>query len=150
MTHSLLERTRERGAFHFSSATCIVECELHICWEMAESQTLRGYRLGFEGDYPSRPQILRMETSFAKQVFQASATKEYIDCNGDFHREHVRQLRCLKGSYHHTALRVKGSAERKYPLHVRVRVDEAPKPFEERLTVDCLSKPNDWAKQHWG
>ena len=50
-----------------------VERELHICWEMAESQTLRGYRLRFEGDHQAKPQILRMENSFAKMVFQASA-----------------------------------------------------------------------------
>lgn len=126
-----------------------LEQELHICWEMAETQTLRGYRLRFEGNYRNKPEILGMERAFAKKVFQAYASEEYIDWNGDFHREYARQLRCPKDSYHYTALRIRGMVEGKYSLYVRVRVDEAPKPFEGKLTVDCLSKPNDWAKQHW-
>jgi len=126
-----------------------VERELHICWEMAESQTLRGYRLRFEGDYRRKPQILGMESSFAKRVFQASAAEEYIDWNGDFHREYVRELRCPKGSYHYVAIRVKGNTKGKYSLRVRVRVDEAPKPFEENLTVECLDSPSGWAKRYW-
>ena len=126
-----------------------VERELHICWEMAESQILRGYRMRFDGSHRSKPQILGMEAGFAKKVFQTSAAEEYIDWNGDFHREYVRQLRCPKGSYHYAALRVKGTAEGTYPLYVRVRVDEAPKAFDGKLTVECVNKANDWAKQHW-
>jgi hypothetical protein len=126
-----------------------LERVLHICWEMAETQTLRGYRLGFEGSYLSKPAIVGTERAFTRQIFQAYANDEYIDWNGDFHREYARQLRCPKGSYHYAALRVRGLVEGKYSMHVRVRVDEAPKPFEGELTVDCLGEPNDWAKQHW-
>lgn len=126
-----------------------LERELHICWEMAESQTLRGYRLKLEGNYKSKPEIIGVEHAFVKKVFQTYANEEYIDWNGDFHREYVRQLRTPKGSYHFAALRVRGMVEGKYSMHVRVRVDEAPKPFEGKLTVDCLAEPNDWAKQHW-
>jgi hypothetical protein len=125
------------------------ERELHICWEMAETQTLRGYRVGFEGNYLSKPEILGMELAFQKKVFQISATDEYIDWNGYFHREYTRLLRCPKGSSHYVALRVLGNVEGKYSLHVRVRVDEAPEPFEGTLTVDCISKPNEWAEKHW-
>lgn len=125
------------------------EHELHIRWEMAETQTLRGYRLRFEGNHRSKPEIVGMEYAFHKKVFQTSAAEEYIDWNGDFHREYVRQLRCPKGSYHYAAIIVRGMVEGTYSLHVRVRVDEAPKPFEGTLTVECLSESNDWAKQHW-
>jgi len=126
-----------------------LERVLHICWEMAQSQTLRGYRLRFEGDFCSKPEILGMEQAFTKRIFQTSGSEEYIDWNGDFHKEYARQLKCPKGSYHYAALRVRGVAEGKYTLHVRVRVDEAPMPFEGKLTVDCLSEPDDWAKQYW-
>ena len=126
-----------------------LEHELHICWEMSESQTLRGYRVGFEGDYRSKPEILGIAPGFAKKIFQVSITEEYIDWNGDFHREYARQLRCPKGSYHYVSLAVKGMTEGKYSLRVRVRVDEAPKPFEGEIIVDCLGKPNHWAEQHW-
>ncbi|HEX75030.1 MAG TPA: hypothetical protein G4O12_00450 [Dehalococcoidia bacterium] len=125
------------------------ERELHICWEMAETQTLRGYRVRFEGNYRSKPEILGVEHAFTKKIFEAYGSDEYIDWNGDFHREYARQLRCPKGSYHYVTLRVRGVVEGRYSLHVRVRVDEAPKPFEGKLAVDCLTKPNDWAKQHW-
>lgn len=125
------------------------ECEIHVCWEMTESQTLRGYRIGFEGNYRSRPEILGHESAFLKKVFQTYAGEEYLDWNGDFHREYVRQLKCPRGSYHYAALRVRGIVEGRYSLHVRVRVDEAPKPFEGKLTVDCLTEPNDWARRHW-
>ncbi|HEX75772.1 MAG TPA: hypothetical protein G4O12_04225 [Dehalococcoidia bacterium] len=126
-----------------------LERELHICWEMTQTQTLRGYRVRFEGNYQSKPEILGMERAFKKRIFQEYGSEEYIDWNGDFHREYARQLRCPKGSYHYTAVKVRGMAEGKYSLHIRVRVDEAPNPFEGRLTVDCLSEPNDWAEQHW-
>jgi len=125
------------------------ECEVHICWEMTESQTLRGYRVRFEGNHQSKPEIVGVEHAFIKKVFQAYSSEEYIDWNGDLHREYVRQLRCPKGSYHYIALRVQGIVEGTYSLQVRVRVDEAPKPFEGRLIVDCLGRPNSWTKQHW-
>jgi len=125
------------------------ERALHICWEMNESQTLRGYRIGFESHYRDKPEILEIERAFTKKVFQAYGTEEYIDWNGDFHREYARQLKCPKGSYHYAALKVRGMVEGQYALCVRVRVDEAPKPFEGKLIVDCLGKPNDWAKQYW-
>jgi len=125
------------------------ERELHICWEMTETQTLRGYRVGFKGNHRSKPEILGGEHAFMKKVFQTYTSDEYIDWNGDFHREYARELRCPKGSYHYVALRVIGVEEGQYTVHVRVRVDEAPKPFEGTLTVDCLGTPNDWAKQYW-
>ena len=125
------------------------ERELHIGWEMVESQTLRGYKVGFEGNHRVKPTIVGVEQPFYKTVFQASVSEEYIDWNGDFHREFVRQLRVPSHSYHYIALTVKGMANGKHILHVRVRVDEAPKPFEGKLTVDCLREPNDWAKEHW-
>ena len=126
-----------------------LERELHICWEMAETQTLRGYRIRFEGNYHSKPEIVGIEHAFQKKVFQAYASEEYVDWNGDFHKEYARQLKCPKGSYHYTAIKVKATAEGNYSLHVRIRVDEAPLPFEGMLTVDCLNQPNDWAKQLW-
>ena len=125
------------------------ERELHICWEMVESQTLRGYRIRFEGNRKSKPEILGMGSGFTKKVFQTSAAEEYIDWNGDFHREYVRQLRCPRGSYHYVSLRVRGMVEGKYSLHVRVRMDEAPRPFEGKLTVNCIGQPDDWARQYW-
>jgi len=126
-----------------------LERELHLCWEMARTQTLRGYRVRFEGNYQGKPEILGTVHAFLKKVFRESPTEEYIDWDGDFHREYVRQLRCPRGSRHYVALTVRGMVEGKYPLHVRVRVDEAPDPFEGRLIVDCLTEPNDWAKEHW-
>ena len=125
------------------------ERELHICWEMTETQTLRGYRIRFEGNHQNKPEITGAIHAFQKQVFQAYASEEYIDWNGDFHKEYARQLKFPKGSYHYTAIKVRGMTEGKYPLHIRVRVDEAPKPFEGILTVDCINQPNDWAKQYW-
>ena len=116
---------------------------------MAKTQNLRGYRIRFEGNSASKPEILGMERAFGKKILQTYSSEEFIDWNGDFHREYARQFRCPKGSYHYVALRVRGKVEGQYPMHVRARVDEAPKPFERKLTLDCLSQPNDWTKQHW-
>ena len=113
-----------------------LERELHICWKMAESQTLRGYRIGFGSNCQSKLEILGTEHAFQKKALQAYGSEEYIDWNGDFHREYARQLKCPKGSYHYAAIKVRGMVEGKYSLHVRLRVDEAPKPFEGQLTVD--------------
>lgn len=105
---------------------------------------MRGYRIRFEGNPGNKPEILGMERAFRKKILQTYGSEEFIDWNGDFHREYARQLRCPKGSCHYVALRVRGMAEGKYSTHVRVRVYEAPKAFEGKLTLDCLSQPNDW------
>jgi hypothetical protein len=143
------EDEEERSLGEYIAIPVGLERELHICWEMAESQNLRGYRIRFEGNPGNKPEILGMERAFRKKILQTYGSEEFIDWNGDFHREYARQLRCPKGSCHYVALRVRGMAEGKYSMHVRVRMDEAPKPFEGKLTVDCLSQPNDWAEQHW-
>jgi len=143
------EDEEERSLGEYIAIPVGLERELHICWEMAETQNLRGYRIRFEGNPGSKPEILGMERAFRKKILQTYGSEEFIDWNGDFHREYARQLRCPKGSCHYVALRVRGMAEGKYSMRVRVRVDEAPKPFEGKLTLDCLSQPNDWAKQHW-
>jgi hypothetical protein len=143
------EDKEERPLGEYIAIPVGLERELHICWEMAETQNLRGYRIRFEGNPGSKPEILGMERAFRKKILQTYGSEEFIDWNGDFHREYARQFRCPKGSYHYVALRVRGMVEGKYSMHVRVRVDEAQKPFEGKLTVDCLTKPNDWAEQHW-
>jgi len=126
-----------------------MEVELHLEWQMGESQTLRGYSLLFGGDRSSKSEILGVEVPLIKTRFQEFPREEYVDYVGRFQCEYAHQRRMPKGVYFNSSPRVRGVAEGSYPLYVSVAVDEAPQMFEGTLTVDCVKEPNDWAKQHW-
>jgi len=117
-----------------------LERELHIHWQMAEAQTLRGYNLGFKGDYGSKPIILGIRRAFIKTLFQEFVREEYVDWHGDFHCEYAHHRRLLKDENFVAAIRVIGVLEGDYQLRVSVAVDEAPKRFEGYLTVRCAKK----------
>ncbi len=121
-----------------------VERELHIRWRMAESQTLRGFVIGFydkrEGQsfgFKSKPETIDRTRAFVKKPYNSLPREEYIDYHGFYHCEYGHARRLPKNEYFVTSLKVKGKQEGKYLLNVEISVTEAPHPFKEDLEVEC-------------
>lgn len=126
-----------------------LERELHIRWQMAKSQTLRGYIVGFRNITQDTPKIIETVRLFPKKTFQEFTREQYIDWHGDFHCEYAHPRRLFKDEYFLTTIRVKGMVAGKYTMVVVVQVNESPEAFEGDLTVECIDLPNDWCKEHW-
>jgi hypothetical protein len=126
-----------------------LERELHIRWQMSESQNIRGYSIGFQGDFRSKPLILGITRAFAKKRFQEFTREEYVDWHGDFHCEYTHHRRLPKDEHFVVAIKVRGFVEGSYNLRVAIAVEEAPKAWEGKLQVDCINQANDWARDRW-
>ncbi len=113
------------------------ERELHIRWKMAESQTLRSFTIGFDGEFKSKPKIIDRITAFVKRELSLLPREEYIDYHGNYHCEYGHARRLPKDETFVTSLKVKGEQGGKYVLSVEIFVFEAPHPYKGQLEVKC-------------
>lgn len=70
------------------------ERELHLLWNMVESQTLRNFNVGFGGNFRDKPVIIDRTRAFMKKQIEKLPREEYIDWHGTYHCEfgYIRRL----------------------------------------------------------
>ncbi|MBI2851140.1 MAG: hypothetical protein HYX80_08905 [Chloroflexi bacterium] len=113
------------------------ERELHVRWRMAESQTLRSFVIGFDGEFKSKPRIVNKTNAFVKTPISTLPREEYIDYHGNYHCEYGFARRLPKCETFVSSIKVKGIQKGNYGLNVEIFVSEAPNPYKGTLQVNC-------------
>ena len=113
------------------------ERELHIRWRMAESQTVRSFDIGFNGEFESKPRIVARTRAFLKSEISTLPREEYIDYHGNYHCEYGHARRLPNDETFVSSLKVKGVQRGEYVLTVSIFVAEAPHAYNGTLQVHC-------------